>query len=48
VDSAVEIGEPLLHARLIGLPGHAVHTRSGMPLQCRKAVPEQIAREMVE
>jgi hypothetical protein len=48
VDSAVEVCEPLFHAGLIRLPGHAIYPRSDMPLQRIEAVPQQIDGEMVE
>jgi hypothetical protein len=48
VDSAVEIGEPIVQAGLIRLPGHAILPGGGVPLQHIEAVPEQVDREMVE
>jgi hypothetical protein len=48
VNPPVEIGEPIVQAGLIRLPGHAIYPRSDMPLQLIEAVPKQINREMVE
>jgi hypothetical protein len=48
VHSAVEVGEPLLHAGRIHLPGDAINSGSRLSLQPIEAVPQQIDREMVE
>jgi hypothetical protein len=48
VDSAVEVGKPLLQAGLILLPGHVIHPGGCVPLQRVKTLPQQIDREMVE
>jgi hypothetical protein len=48
VDSAMEIGEPIVQAGLIRLPSQAIYARSDMSLQLVEAVPEQVDREMVE
>jgi len=48
VDPAVQVSEATLQPGLILLPRHAVHSRSGFPLQSVKAPPKPIDREVVE
>jgi site-specific DNA recombinase len=46
--AAVQISQQTFQPRLILLPCHSVHSRRGVPLQCVKAVPQQIDRHMVK
>ena len=48
VDPAVQIDKSILQPGLILLPRRAVHPRCRFPLQCVKALPEQIDREVVK
>jgi hypothetical protein len=44
----MEVGEPLLQASLILLPGQVIHPWGRVPLQRIEAVPKEIDREVVE
>jgi hypothetical protein len=48
VHSAVEVGEPLLQAGRIRLPGHTINSGDGMTLQPMETIPQPIDREVVE
>src|SRR6202521_1666896 len=45
---AVQIDQSILQPGFILLPCHAIYSRCSLPLQCEKAVPQQINRYMVE
>ncbi len=48
MNPAVQIGESIFQSGFILLPCDAVHSGCGFPLQCVKAFPQQIDRQMVE
>jgi hypothetical protein len=48
VHPAMKIGEPTLQPGFILLPRHTIYSGRGLPLQCVKAVPEQIQSHMME